>query len=204
MCTRSACYPSCQLQRLRPRPTSSGGLPPSLRTSIVRPLGAQRRRRRRCARHEPGPVGALRAIALATGAAATPRSLRRQRKRAMRGAAPRASAVAARGDQSFSATAASRGHTVGCRSDASTVSPHISPCPPRICGAEQARAGRRGVYAVRKECGYGNVEVGGAGGAVRGTGRPVGGAMVAGPRRRAVEGWTLHTRRRVGGGWVRP
>jgi hypothetical protein len=36
------------------------------------------------------------------------------------------------GSAYLSATAARRGQTVCCRSEGSTVSPHISPCPPRM------------------------------------------------------------------------
>ena len=83
-----------------------------------------------CWKQLPGPGGADRAFALFTGAAATPRLFKRQRKFSMRTCGLAAS-VAARGLHSRSPIAASFGQTVCWMSDASTVSPHISPCPPR-------------------------------------------------------------------------
>jgi hypothetical protein len=93
-----------------------------------------------CAMQAPGPGGGARASWLSTGAAATPRRLRRQRILFMRARsmARRSSPVLllpllraeTGGDQRASAMVARRGQMVGWMLLASTCSPHIAPPPP--------------------------------------------------------------------------
>ena len=101
--------------------------------------------------HAHGAVGgADRAAAFPTGAAHTPLLLSRHLNASIRGNAHTAS-VAFRGLHSRSATAAKRGQTVWARSDASTLSPHISPSPPSTyCWQSVSLMFRHGSSAQRQ------------------------------------------------------